>query len=80
VAFRQNTSDQETLWNLGMIVNNVELTTREIHGFLKHGDTRRQGQFTEEDFKRIIHVGYIVLDSLEAIRTNIFSRFHPSEE
>jgi hypothetical protein len=31
VAFRQNTSDQETLWNLGMIVNNVELTAREAH-------------------------------------------------
>ena len=61
-------------------MNNGELTVRETQGFLRHGDTRRQGQFTEEDFKRIIHVGDIVLGDLEAIRTNILSRFYPREE
>jgi hypothetical protein len=30
-----------------------------------------------KDVKRIIHVGDIVLDSLEAIRTSTLSRFHP---
>jgi hypothetical protein len=29
VTFRQNTSNRETRWNLGMIVNNVELTVSE---------------------------------------------------
>jgi hypothetical protein len=33
-----------------------------------------------KDVKRTIHVGDFVLDSLEAIRTNILSGFHPREE